>query len=65
MKERKITVRFGDKTYTAISEAAKQYERSKSDIVREAVVEWLERRGYLRPVAEVGADYLLKKEEEK
>ena len=43
----KVSVRFGEKLYTAISKVAEKYERNKSDIIREAVAEWLERKGYL------------------
>mgnify|MGYP000692793050 CR=1 FL=1 len=44
----KVSVRFGEKLYAAISKVAEKYERNRSDIIREAVAEWLERKGYLR-----------------
>lgn len=43
----KVSVRLGEKLYSAVSKVAEKYERNKSDIIREAVAEWLERRGYL------------------
>jgi len=43
----KVTVRLGDKTYQALEKAKGVYGRNKSDIIREALNDWLERKGFL------------------
>lgn len=44
----RITVRLGSKIYAALENAADFYNRPQSDIVREALCEWLERKGFLK-----------------
>lgn len=45
--KRKVSVRLGERTYNALLGAVSHYDRTKSDIIKEAVVEWLEKKGFL------------------
>lgn len=47
MAKRRISVRLNDTIYTALESVVKHYDRSKSDIVKEALVDWLENKGFL------------------
>ena len=46
--EKRISVRFQDSTLKALNEASRFYGRTTSEIIREAVCEWLEKKGFLR-----------------
>jgi len=51
MRERlneRITVRLGSNVYSALESAASFYNRPQSDIIREALCEWLEKKGFLK-----------------
>jgi len=44
----RVTVRLGETVFSALESAAKFYNRSKSDIVKEALIKWLEERDFLK-----------------
>jgi ParB family chromosome partitioning protein len=45
---RKITIHVTTKVYEAIHLASKRYETDREDVVKEAVVEWLQSKGFMK-----------------
>lgn len=44
----RLTVRFKEDVFKTIETAAKEYNKTRSEIIRMAVHEWLEKNGFLK-----------------
>lgn len=47
-KHRKIVIHLTERVYNAVLDASEEYRTAKEDVAREALEEWLEKKGYLK-----------------